>query len=129
MATWQMKAFRFGIVGLAQNATCYALTLVLVWAGLAAWQAVLLVNPIAVAVTFFVHRGWSFSDTGAKGQWWKYAVTYVLAYIYAVLFTWAQESVGIPSWLAIVVTTITAAGAIYVSLRLFVFRDNPGDNL
>lgn len=124
-----MKALRFGIVGLAQNATCYALTLVLIWAGLKAWQAVLILNPIAVAVTFFVHRSWSFSGTSAKGQWWKYTAIYVIAYIYAVLFTWALESAGIPPWLTVIVTTITAAGAIYGSLRLFVFCENPGDSI
>lgn len=124
-----MKAFRFGIVGITQNATCYALTLALIWAGLTAWQAILILNPIAVAVTFFVHRNWSFSGTSAKGQWWKYTAIYILAYIYAVLFTWAQESAGIPPWLTVIFTTITAAGAIYVSLRLFVFRDNPGDSM
>jgi len=121
-----LKIVRFGIVGLAQNATCYGLTLMLIWAGWTAWQAVLVLNPLAVALTFFINRSWSFSGTAKiRGQGWRYAIVYAFAYLYAVVFTWAQETAGVASWLAVIITTATSAIAIYISLRLFVFRDLP----
>ncbi|KAA9383090.1 GtrA family protein [Neorhizobium galegae] len=121
-----MKVIRFGIVGLVQNFLSYGVVLILIWIGLAAWQAVLIVNPVAVALTFFVNRSWSFSGAEKeRGQGRKYVIVYALAYLFAVSFTWAQETAGIPSWLTVIITTVTAALAVYVCLRLFVFRDRP----
>ena len=121
-----MKVVRFAVVGVLQNAIAYAASLALVWLGLAAWQAVLLLNPISVAVTFFVNRSWSFSGANSvRGQGWKYAAVYAASYLFAISFTWAQEASGVPSWLAIIVTTGIASIAVYLSLSFFVFPNTP----
>ncbi|MBB3426608.1 putative flippase GtrA [Rhizobium sp. BK312] len=116
------SAWRFAVVGLLQNATSYCLLLLLISLGWPAWRAVLLLSPIAMTVSFIANRNWTFQDSKKTGgQFRKYVITCALSYAGAVSFTWLQESIGVSSWLAALVTTGTAAGVSYLILNFLVF--------
>ena len=114
---------RYAIVGLVQNGLFYAISLVLIFLGLAAWQAVAVFYPLAVAISFTANRSWSFADRGdQRGRFFRYAAIYAAAYPVSVFATWAQESAGVPSWAASLITMISAAVIIFIALNLWVFR-------
>lgn len=113
---------RYGIVGVAQNGGFYLVALLLIALGWQAWQVVLVLNPIAVMLTFLLNRSWSFAGrTRAKGQFWRYVAVYGLAYPFAVGFTWVLEHLGVTSWLAVLINVFVCAVGIYAALNIWVF--------
>jgi putative flippase GtrA len=114
---------RYGVVGVAQNGLVYAFALGLIWAGLKAWQAALILYPLATAVSFAANRGWSFGDRAREpAQLRKYVFLYVAVYPCAVALNWVQEHMGVPSWLASLVTLIAGAVGMFLALNFWVFR-------
>jgi putative flippase GtrA len=117
---------RYATIGVAQNAFFYALTLLFLTQGWAAWQATVILYPIAVTISFALNRSWSFAAHGRSwSQLRNYAAVYVLAYPITIFLNWVQEHAGVPSWLASLVTLVASAVAIFLALRLWVFR-SPG---
>jgi putative flippase GtrA len=114
---------RYGMVGVAQNGLAYAATLVLIWLGLKAWQATLILYPVATVLSFIANRAWSFGDRARHGaQFRKYVFLYVAVYPCAVALNWIQEWAGVPSWLASLVTLLAAAAGMFWALNYWVFR-------
>lgn len=117
---------RYAAIGLAQNAVFYSLALILISVGFAAWHATAILFPVAVALSFLANRAWSFADRKrAPAEFRKYILVYAIAYPAAVAMTWAQERVGVPSWLASLITLIVAAIGIFLVLNRWVFRKTP----
>jgi putative flippase GtrA len=113
---------RYAIVGIAQNSVFYGLTLVALYMRFAAWQATLFLYPIAVVFSFVANRIWSFGGRKLTPlAFKKYLLVYAITYPIAVVLTWAQEQAGIPSWLASLITLLTAVGAIFLVLNFWVF--------
>jgi len=116
------SAFRYAIVGLLQNGISYSLLLFLILLGWQAWQAVLVLSPIAMVFSFFANRTWTFGSSDKKpGQFKKYMITCALSYLGSVCFTWVQEAIGIPSWAAALTTTGVVAVAVYLVLNSLIF--------
>lgn len=114
---------RYGVVGVAQNGAIYAVTLMLIWLGLKAWQAALILYPVAALVSFAANRAWSFGDRARHGaQFRKYVFVYVAVYPCAVALNWAQEHAGVPSWLASLITLLIGAAGMFLALNYWVFR-------
>lgn len=123
-----IRAFlRYAIVGVTLNASIYGVTLVLLWLKFAAWQALMLVYPVAVALSFAMNRAWSFGDRNqSPRQFRNYVLVYVIVYPLAIAFTWAQEHAGVPSWFASLITMGLAALAIFFALNFWVFEKKQG---
>jgi putative flippase GtrA len=119
----EVRAFpRYAVVGILQNAILYCLTLMLLWLGWRAWQAMLLLYPVGVAASFAVNRLWSFGDRArTKGQFGKYLLVYAAAYPFAVLFTRTEEQLGMPSWLASLGAMVVTAAILFLVLNNWVF--------
>jgi putative flippase GtrA len=114
---------RYGAVGVAQNGAVYAVTLVLIWMGLKAWQAALILYPIATLISFAANRSWSFGGRSRQSQQLrKYLFLYVGVYPCAVALNWVQEQAGVPSWLASLTTLLMGAAGMFLALNYWVFR-------
>jgi putative flippase GtrA len=113
---------RYTVVGISQNGAFYGLTLALIYIHFAAWQATLFLYPIAVVFSFVANRFWSFGGRKLTPMAFrKYLLVYAVTYPIAVVLTWAQEQAGIPSWLASLITLLTAVGGIFLLLNCWVF--------
>jgi len=133
-APFQSKDFsafvRYAVVGVTNNLGFYGLTLVLLYLRFTAWQATAILFPVAVALSFLLNRSWSFTGrTRAPAEFRKYLVVYTVAYPVAITMTWAQERVGVPSWLASLATLAVAAVGIFLALDGWVFRKASTDEI
>jgi putative flippase GtrA len=114
---------RYGVVGVTQNGAIYAVTLALIWLGLKAWQAALILYPIATLISFAANRTWSFGGRARHGtQFQKYIFVYVVVYPCAVALNWVQEHAGVHSWLASLITLLIGAAGMFLALNYWVFR-------
>jgi putative flippase GtrA len=114
---------RYIAVGAVQNALFYGLMLLLLSVGAAAWQSMAVLYPIATIVSFFAHRSWSFGARAiSRWQFPRYICVYAMAYPAVICMTWFQEEIGVPSWLALLVTMAIAVIGIYLALARWVFR-------
>ena len=114
---------KYIVVGITQNGVFYAMMLLLSWCGMAAWQASAILYPVAVLISFFLNRHWSFADREMDAsQLHKYMTVYLVTYFVTIFLNWIQEREGIPSWLAILVTMAIAVGGVFVALNYWVFR-------
>lgn len=114
---------RYGLVGVGQNGLAYILILLLIWLGLKAWQATLILYPIAAVISFGANRAWAFGDRARhRTQFRKYVFLYVAVYPCAVALNWIQEGAGAPSWLAGLVSLAIASLGLFLALNYWVFR-------
>jgi putative flippase GtrA len=114
--------FRYGVVGIAQNTFFYGAMLVLTHFNFAAWQAILLLYPLAIIISYLVNRLWSFEDRKlSRAQFFKYVSVYVIAYPCTVALAWMFGAVGLPSWLSTLFTLAIAIIAVFLALNIFVF--------
>src|SRR4029078_7863031 len=96
---------RYGVVGIVLNALFYGFALVLLYLHFAAWQATLMLYPVAVVLSFIANRLWSFAGRKrTRTEFQKYLLVYAVTSPIAVSLTWAQERAGVPSWLASLTT-------------------------
>lgn len=113
---------KYAVVGGTQNALFYGLSLGLIWLKFAAWQALALLYPLAVTVSFLANRSWSFGNRGrSRRQFRNYVLIYIIAYPLSIFFTWLQERLGVASWLASLVTMVVSACVIFLTLNYWVF--------
>lgn len=120
--------YRYALVGILQNGAFYFVALVLIAFGWTAWQTVLLLNPIAVALTFYVNRNWSFARRASGeglSEGWRYLVVYTVAYPLSIAFTWLLERVGTPPEVAAILNVGASAVGIYFALQWWVFPTTP----
>jgi len=116
------SACRYAVVGLLQNGISYCFLLLLISFGWLAWQAILVLTPIAMIVSYLANRSWTFEGSGKNPrQFIKYVATYAVSYLGAVSLTWAQEAAGVSSWAAALITTVTAAFALFLVLNFWIF--------
>jgi putative flippase GtrA len=74
--------FRYVIVGLASNASLYAVYLLMTWSGLGPKTAMSLLYCIGVLQTFVFNKSWSFRYGGEAGPaLLRYVFVYALGYI------------------------------------------------
>ncbi len=111
---------RYVVVGLAQNAVAYSLALALIMDGLKAWQAAAIIYPLAVVVTFTLNKAWTFAARDSR--FGRYVFVYAAAYPATLALNAAQESSGVPSWTAALITTVLSAMGIFLALHQWVFR-------
>jgi putative flippase GtrA len=114
---------KYVVVGISQNSIFYAMMLLLLWCGLSAWQATIVLYPVAVFASFLLNRYWSFSGRNMRArQLHRYVTIYLVTYFLTVFLNWIQEREGVPPWLAILVTMVLTAGAVFATLNYWVFR-------
>ena len=117
---------RYGIAGIVINLCSYAATLLLIALGLKAWQAILVLTPAGVLVSYLINRVWAFggreTQTGAMMQLGRYVFVYAAAYFYMIAASWLLEHINVTSWLAALFALLSAAAGVYAALNLWVFR-------
>jgi putative flippase GtrA len=119
---------RYVLVGLTQNGLFYGAMLLLFWCGLRAWQATIILYPVAVLISFLVNRHWSFGQREMHGRaLHRYIAVYIGAYFSAIFLNWIQEHGGVPSWLASLITMAIMVGVIFAALNWWVFRERQSD--
>ena len=122
--SYLVRLQRYVLVGLAQNGLFYGAVLFLLWCGLRAWQATIILYPVAVLTSFLINRRWSFGQPEMHGpQLQRYVLVYVVAYFSTIMLNWAQERAGVPSWLAGLITMAIMVGVIFAALNWWVFRE------
>jgi putative flippase GtrA len=123
-----VSLLRYVLVGLTQNGLFYIAMLLLLWCGLRAWQATIILYPVAVLISFLINRRWSFAGRKMSGeQLHRYVFVYVAAYFSTIFLNWAQEKAGVPAWLAVLITMAIMVGVIFAALNWWVFRERQSD--
>lgn len=111
------------VVGLLQNGFFYGVTLLLLLAGWKAWQAAIVCYPAGVLASFLANRHWSFAQREYRpGQFSRYLILYALIYPTTVGLNWLQETHGVPSWLASLITMATLTLVMLAALNFWVFH-------
>ena len=118
-----LALLRYGVVGVAQNGVADAVSLLLIWLGLKAWQTTVIIYPIATVISLAANRSWSFGDRARRGATiHRYVFLYVALYPAAMALNWVQEHADVPSWLASLITILAGAMAMFLALNYWVFR-------
>ena len=122
-SSWR-SGFWFGAVGASA-----ALTHALVFGWTKAWVWPELANALGFVVAFFVsffgHRRLSFSDTGTglRQSFGRFAATALAGFaVNEAVFVLLLRAFGWPSWPALIVALIVAAGQTFVLSRFWAFR-------
>lgn len=123
LARLRPRAFlRYAVVGATQNLVLYLASLGLVALGWTGWQALALMYPIAVCLTFLVNKVWSFEGSAVReAQFRRYVATYLAAYPVSVGLLWVLEAMGLPTWFATLATIGAIAAGLFLILNFLVF--------
>lgn len=116
---------RFGAVGLAQNALNVAAFAALQAAGARYGLSAVLAALAALAVSFGLHRGWTFARAGSadlSGQLARYGTVFVAAVLVGLaLLSLQVEVLGVPAVLAQAIAIVLVAPASFATQRCWVF--------
>jgi len=114
---------RYAAVGIGNNLLLFLLMLLLMSAGLAAWQATLVVYPSGVLISYVLNKFWSFNKRPRrKGQALSYVILYGAAYPIAMGTAWLVEIVSGNGALAALASIAVSAVFIFAGLSYWVFR-------
>ena len=111
------------MVGVVQNAFFYAVFLLLLRLGLAAWQGISLLYPVATILSFAAHRRISFRAYRDKGQFQRYFAANIFVYFLSIGTAGLLEHLGMRAWLAGLMTIGSSACVMFVVLNFWVFGE------
>lgn len=118
------QLLRYGLVGIASNAFCYGIYLVLAALGCHPMLAMSLVYAAGVTQTFFLNRRWTFRWHGAnRAVFLRYCAAYGLGYTLnlIVLYVLVQR-LGYPHQIIQAGTMIALALMLFLLQKFWVFR-------
>lgn len=119
---------RFAVVGIASNATLYALFVLLTFLGLDPKVAMTLLFILGVLANFVANRIWTFGHRGRPaGALARYAVLYLGGYLTNLAgLAWFVDVEGKDPRLVQAVLIVFIAGATFLVQKYWVFRADPG---
>ena len=119
------QMFRYGLVGLSLNFTMYIVYLILTTFYFSPFNAIFLLYPLGILVSFFAHRGLTFKLNSLKWSFFelsKYVFLYVIGFFLNLLLLYVFfERLGYPHQLVQLSAIFIVAGFLFVSMKLFVF--------
>lgn len=121
------SALRFLLVGASNNLAMYGLFVLLTLAGVAAIPAATITYALGMVISFVAHRRYTFGHRGDRGP---AIARFVLANVagYALNVALLHALVSQLGWQAIpaqVLAVAVVAAALFVAMKLWVFRDPP----
>lgn len=115
-------AWRYGVVGVAQNAVSYGASLLLLLVGLTPLQSMAIVMPLAGAVSFAMNRTWTFrSATRPATSTRRYVIALVAAYPYSLLVVESASRLGGHPFLCTLASIALTAIPLFFLNRYWVF--------
>lgn len=120
-----MQLIRYGIVGVSQNAVGYGLYLLLTYMGLDPKLVVGVSYPIAMLVSFMGNKKYTFHHTGSTSRaGLRFIIAHACGYtINLALLYWCVDVYGMPHQLVQLAAIFIVAAFLFITLRLFVFKN------
>ena len=118
------QIIRYGITGVLLNIFTYSLYLCLTWLWLTPRQAVTLLYPIGILLSYLSHKKFTFQDRrNASSTITQYLIIYILGYFINLAVIYGLVDIlGFPHQLAQILAIFTLAAFSYFSMRQFVFQ-------
>lgn len=117
------QLFRYGVVGVVQNAAGYLLYLLVTWLGVPPKLALTVLYAAGATASFFGNRKFTFRHEGAvlsSGP--RFVLAHVAGYLITLLIQLVvTDRLGYPHQLAQGVAIFVVAGFLFVTFRYFVF--------
>ncbi|MDA9679877.1 GtrA family protein [Gammaproteobacteria bacterium] len=124
--TTLIQAFRYGVFGIATNAVGYLLYVFVTELGLDPKLAVSLLTPIAVAISYFGNKQWTFEHSGRYlSSSEKYIIIHIFSYLINIsMLLYFVDTLGFPHQLIQGIAIFVCAGFLFVGLKFIVFHKN-----
>jgi len=120
------QLIRYGLVGIASNATIYGAYLLMTHHGIEPKIAMTLTYIIGVTIGFVGNRKWTFTHHGSLFRTSiRYLFAHLLGYMlnFLLLFTFV-DYLGYPHQWVQATAIIVVAGFLFIVFKYFVFRKN-----
>jgi putative flippase GtrA len=120
------QLIRYGIVGVASNATIYALYLAVTWFGVEPKLAMTVLYMVGVAQSFVFNKKWSFRFSGSTAPaLTRYLIAYTIGYgVNLVALMAFVDRLGLPHQFVQGVMIVVVAGLLFLAQRYWVFPPN-----
>lgn len=118
--------FRYGLVGLVNNLLGFLAYLLLTYWGMDHKVAMTLLYMLGATIGFFGNRQWTFAHQGGiLSSAFRYCVAHFCGYLMnLVLLVVFVDKLGYPHQWVQAAAIIIVAGFLYITFKLFVFRDD-----
>lgn len=119
------QLIRYGLVGVANNATLYLLYLLITYLGVEPKTTMTLLYIIGASIGFIGHRKWTFAH---RGDYSSAALRYILAHLlgyllnFLILFAFVDRLGYAHQWVQ-GMAIIIVAGFLFIVFKYFVFRE------
>jgi putative flippase GtrA len=120
-----VQLFRYGIIGIAHNSVGYLLYIIVTELGLEPKLAVTIFTPIAVAISYFGNKQWSFNHDGEYvSSSTKYVVSHILSYLINIsLLMYFVDELGYPHQAIQAIAIFVCAGFLFLVFKFIVFPE------
>lgn len=119
------QLIRYGLVGVASNATIYFVYLLITYLGVEPKTAMTLVYIIGASIGFIGNRKWTFAHSGDSSS---AVLRYVLAHLFGYLLNFLMlltfvDRLGYSHQWVQAMAIVIVAGFLFVVFKHFVFRE------
>ena len=120
------ELFRYGVVGIFHNVIIYVMYLLLTWQGLEPKLAMTLLYILAVLLSFYLNRKWTFEHEGmATSSLIRYIVAYASVYLLNLISLLIfVDSLGYPHQVIMALLVIVGAAILFIIQKYWVFSSN-----
>ena len=124
--TTLLQAFRYGVFGIATNTAGYLLYLFVTELGVDPKLAVSLFAPIAVAISYFGNKQWTFKHSGRYlSSFGKYIIIHIFSYLINIsMLLYFVDTLGFPHQLIQGIAIFVCAGFLFLGLKFIFFHKN-----
>jgi putative flippase GtrA len=119
------QLIRYGLVGVASNATIYCVYLLITYLGVEPKAAMTLVYTLGAFIGFIGNRKWTFAHQGnATHAALRYVVAHSFGYLlnFLILYIFVDH-LGYPHQWVQAAAIIIVAGFLFIVFKFFVFRE------
>ena len=119
------QLFRYGLVGITQNSVGYLLYIIVTGLGLDPKVAVSIFTPIAVVISYFGNKQWSFQHTGGYlSSATKFIISHIFSYLVNIsLLFYFVDKHGYPHQLIQALAIFVCAGFLFLVFKFIVFPE------
>lgn len=117
------QLIRYGIVGISQNAIGYSIYLFFTWLGVDPKIVVAISYPIAMLISFFGNKKYTFCHNGNTFHaGWRFITSHAVSYAINLAMLWiCVDILGYPHQLVQLAAIFVCAAFLFIALKLFVF--------